>query len=349
MSGSPPDQAPGAPHPREVSRLIGRAAQETAFRQALQSGRTPHAWLLEGPQGVGKATFAYAAARAILDPEGLSPTGLAIDPARPAARMAAARSHPDLFVVARAWDDQRKRYKTEIAADDMRAACQKLQRTASISPGRVLIVDAVDDCRRTASDALLKTLEEPPDGAVLFLIAHRPGAAPATLRSRCRRMTFSPLSADETAAVLHDVAGWPLDDAKAAAATAEGAPGRALAMETGGDAVRLVEAALDPARALDDVRLDAAAHRLASAVTGRDAATLWLSACEAMLKKVALDARAAAAGPKARPLRAARLARLQGELRAHFDAVERLNLDKRGAMLEAAWRIRDAWAETAPR
>jgi DNA polymerase-3 subunit delta' len=87
-------------HPRHASRLMGCEAPEQAFLAALERGRLHHAWLLVGPEGLGKATFAYRAARRLLGarPEpALGPLGA--DPEDSVSRQVAARSHPDLLVL----------------------------------------------------------------------------------------------------------------------------------------------------------------------------------------------------------------------------------------------------------
>src|SRR4051812_20050047 len=90
------------PHAREVYELQGQAAAETAFEAARARARLHHAWLLTGPEGVGKATFAYRAARRLLGAPADARHGiLGVDPEHPVARQVAARSHPDILVLER--------------------------------------------------------------------------------------------------------------------------------------------------------------------------------------------------------------------------------------------------------
>ncbi|MGH6994589.1 MAG: hypothetical protein ACREES_02755, partial [Stellaceae bacterium] len=141
------------PSPRENAALIGHAAAEAAFLSAYNAKRLPHAWLLAGPAGIGKATFAYRAARFLLaQPEagaGLfgdaaPATALAIPPESPVFRLVASGAHPDLLVVERAWDEKRKRLRSEIVVDDARAIAAFLHLTPSQGAWRVVIVDGVD-------------------------------------------------------------------------------------------------------------------------------------------------------------------------------------------------------------
>src|SRR5258708_10914671 len=86
-------------HPREVFDLTGHEAAEEALEATRARGRLHHAWLLTGPEGVGKATFAYRAARPLLGATPAPELGLlGSDPHAPAIRQVLARAHPDLVV-----------------------------------------------------------------------------------------------------------------------------------------------------------------------------------------------------------------------------------------------------------
>ncbi|MDX2277157.1 MAG: DNA polymerase III subunit delta' [Hyphomonadaceae bacterium] len=221
------DQEPKTPHPRETFSLVGHDEQEQALADALASGRIHHAWLLAGPKGLGKATLAYRFARAALGAKRIGPRPFDFDPEDTVARRINAQSHPDLFVLRRGYND-RGRPRREIAVDDAR----ELGGFFSLAPAeggmRVAIVDAVDDLNRNAANALLKTLEEPPARSVLLLICHAPGAALATIRSRCRRLAMRPLG-DEA---VRQAMGESADDALVT--LAKGRPGRAIALAAQG-------------------------------------------------------------------------------------------------------------------
>jgi DNA polymerase-3 subunit delta' len=224
--------AEAQPHPRDVYDYAHGEAVEGAFLHAFARGRLHHAWLLCGPEGMGKATFAYRAARRLLgakpDPErGL----LGASPDDPESRLIAARSHPDLMVLERQVEDGR--LKRNISVDDARQLPEFFAKAPSRAAFRVAIVDAADDMNINAANALLKTLEEPPERGVLFLVAHAPGRLMPTIRSRCRRLALRPW---EDAAVVEFLqARTPLGDAglTAVAAMAKGAPGRALTLASG--------------------------------------------------------------------------------------------------------------------
>ena len=220
-------------HPRDTYAFDGGEAAELAFLSALERGRLHHAWLLVGPEGVGKATFAYRAARRLLGAkpeERLGPLGA--HPEDPVCRQIAARAHPDLLVLERETDDGKVR--KSIPVEEAR----KLPDFFALSPGeakyRVAIVDAADDLNVNAANALLKTLEEPPERGVLFLVSHTPGALLATIRSRCRRLAFAPPPEDEAVKRVQARADLNAEDAIRLVRMARGAPGRALKLADSG-------------------------------------------------------------------------------------------------------------------
>jgi DNA polymerase-3 subunit delta' len=216
------DQEPGAPHPRLTYSLTGHDVQEAMLAEAL-GGRMHHAWLLSGPKGLGKASLAYRFARVALGarPNGKRP--LDVDTEDEIARKIAAQAHPDLFILRRGYNE-RGRPRREIAVDDARDLGHFFSLAPSQGGMRVAIIDAVDDLNRNAANAILKTLEEPPPRSVLLLVCHAPGAALATIRSRCRRLALKPLSDD----LVREALGGEADDALVK--LAKGRPGRAIAL-----------------------------------------------------------------------------------------------------------------------
>ena len=180
-----------APPPRATDALFGHADAEAALLAAYRGGRVPHAFLLVGPKGIGKATLAYRMARFVLaHPDPAAPavqaaTSLAVDPEHPVARRIAAQAHGDLLVLERTLNDKGV-LRQQIAVDDVRRTVSFFGSTAGEGGWRVAIVDAVDELNRSGANALLKVLEEPPQRALLLLVCHSAARVPATLRSRCR-------------------------------------------------------------------------------------------------------------------------------------------------------------------
>ncbi len=221
------DRLPGAPHPRERATLFGHAAAERVFLDAVASGRLHHAWLLTGQEGIGKATFAYRAARYLLA-GAPSPDTLAIDSGHPVFRKVAAQAHPDLVVVRRAPALEKKQAATEIRVDDVRAALARFGNTAGLGGWRVGIIDTAEELNASSANALLKMVEEPPPRTVFFILAHVPGRLLPTIRSRCRRLALAPLSRADILATLQDVGPpWSELDPRVAQAAADRADGSA--------------------------------------------------------------------------------------------------------------------------
>lgn len=211
--------------------LHGHDAAVAAFRDALDSGRIHHAWLVSGPEGVGKALFAAKAALRVLASD-LDAPGLDVPDDHPAARLVAAGSHPDLMRLERLPRENSAtgELARNINVDQVRGLQRLFNTTASMSPWRVVIVDSIDDLERGAANALLKNLEEPPPTSLFLLVSHAPERLLPTIRSRCRSLRLSALDDDAMTSALR--AALPEADGKEIAelaAAGQGSPGRALA------------------------------------------------------------------------------------------------------------------------
>lgn len=279
--------------PREMALLIGHADAERALLEAYQGTRIPHAWLIGGPPGIGKATLAYRLARFVLAhpdpkaPEVQQATSLAVDPEHPVARRIAAQAQGDLLVLERVINEQTGKLYTVIRVDDVRRSVSFFGSTAGEGGWRIAIVDAVDDLQREGANALLKVLEEPPERTLLLLISHAPGRELPTIRSRCRRLLLRPLETTDVACAVQAATGRDAGDAEVvqAAAAADGSVGRALRF-LDGPALALRQRVLDLFAQLPnpDPR---ALHALGEALSGSEPQTLaafmdmvnaWLSA-----------------------------------------------------------------------
>ena len=204
-AGDEPDRLAGFPHPREATHLVGHHDAQAAILEGLRQGKLHHAWLIGGPEGIGKATFAYMVAKQLLGLKGgPAPAGdrLDVDPARQASRLVSNLAHPDLVVLRRQPATDKKAAATMIAVETVRRALDVFASTPSDGGWRVCVVDSADDLNASAANALLKVLEEPPARAIFLIIAHQPGQVLPTIRSRCRKLTLRPLAETEIAAVL---------------------------------------------------------------------------------------------------------------------------------------------------
>src|SRR3954467_13186198 len=236
---------PQVRHPRETLLLQGHRDAELTLLRAYQSGRIPHAWLIGGAQGIGKATLGYRMARFVLahrDPtarEVQDARSLDVDPSHPVARHVAAGSHGALLTLERSLNDKGV-LRTVITVDETRETIAFFGSTAAVEGWRVCIVDTVDELNANAANALLKVLEEPPRQSLFLLRSHAPARVLPTIQSRCRKLPLRPLAtADVVRAAAQTAQIPPGDPALAeAAAAAEGSVARALTL-LGGVAVQL--------------------------------------------------------------------------------------------------------------
>lgn len=242
------------PLPRETVRLFGHDTPWALFRDAVGQGRAHHAWLLTGPRGIGKASFAHRAAALVLGED--------------TAPLVASGSHPALRVLTRRPNEKTGKLSAQIVVGDIREMEEKLVRRSAPDGGwRVVIIDAAEDMNPSAANALLKTLEEPPARFLFLLVSHAPGRLLPTIRSRCRVLPLDVPSAEDGGWAL--AAAAPDLDMVAAGrllALAEGSPGEALRLQAqGGDAVygELVALLSDLPRSVDRAALTALAEQIA--------------------------------------------------------------------------------------
>lgn len=235
------------PTPRETADLIGHEATERDLLAAWNGGRLPHAWLIGGISGIGKATLAFRFARFALArglPEATSglfgasapETTLYLPPEHPVFRRVRAGGHADMLTVERKFDEKRGKMKSDIAVDDVREVSAFLRRTTAEGGWRVVVIDGVEQMNASGHNALLKILEEPPERALLLLVTEAPGGLLPTIRSRCRKLLLPPLAETLVGDLLaRHRPDLPETDRAALAHLSEGSIGRALALaEAGG-------------------------------------------------------------------------------------------------------------------
>lgn len=230
-----------------MSSPVGHDAVIADFLSAMRSPRMHHAWLFVGPEGVGKAMAATALAKRLLcEAAGpaLSDDRLCVPENHPIARFVDAHTHPDFILLDRLPKDmtavrevERRDWPADlerarnITIEQVRALGTTFALTPSYSRSRVVLVDSIDDMERGAANALLKSLEEPPQGTIFLLISHAPGRLLPTIRSRCRTLRFGALDNDSMQVVLRR--SLPNIDKSELAALVDaggGSPGQALGL-----------------------------------------------------------------------------------------------------------------------
>ena len=229
--GAAPPQTAGA----GFASLVGHEGPVQALHRAVTRNRLPHAILLHGPSGVGKATCAGILAQAL---------NCEISDFKDACgscvscRKVSRGLHPDVLWV------EPLTGKIRIA----QVAVRSSSRTAGPEPPhepivswigyrpyegtrRVVVIDDADAMTTQSQNALLKTLEEPPGSLLLLLVTARPGSLLSTIRSRCQPLRFQPLPLNLLRAHLEEAEGLPSDEARQRAALAPGSVGRAMSLD----------------------------------------------------------------------------------------------------------------------
>lgn len=355
MSSEPEesDRLPGWPHPRETLELAGHEVAERAFLDAVGQGRLHHAWLIGGPEGVGKATLAYRIARFLLSGGGVT---LDVPAHDPAARRIAAQAHPDLLVLRRPWDDKAKRLKSVLTVDEVRRLAGFFGRHAGAGGWRVVIVDTVDHMNASAANALLKLLEEPPQRALLLLVSHAPARLLPTIRSRCRTLILRPLPADDLVEVIGRHLDEPQEEADRLllAYLANGSIGRALqlASQDGVALYRDLSAMFADLPALDVDALHKLAGRFGPGADGERAFRVMTELFGDAVKSVIHLKSGDAAAPPGTAGDALMRAAERGQLDRWLSAWDKmttvfrdtlaLNLDRRQAFLTACFHVQSA-------
>src|SRR3954453_17591949 len=144
--------------------ILGQDKAVDRFADAWAGRKVHHAWLLAGPKGVGKSTFAHAAARRVLAEAAAWAFDLPdIDSNddHPIVKLVEARSHPDFRWLERLVNEKTGNLNRNIKVDQVRELGQFLSLCAALSPWRVVVIDTVDDLETEGANALLKMLEEP--------------------------------------------------------------------------------------------------------------------------------------------------------------------------------------------
>ena len=281
--------------------IFGQDRAVEQFVTAWRRGSLHHAWLLAGPKGVGKATFARDAATRVLA-EAAGPAvdapGLQTPDDHRIARLVEAGSHPDLRWLERLTNDKTDNLARNITVDQVRSLGDLFDLTPALSPWRVVVTDSIDDLEKSAANALLKMLEEPPANTIFFLVSHAPGRLLPTIRSRCRRLDFQALDDDAMTSVLSNALPEQKDlQLNRVIAAAGGSAGRALSLAAL-DLISLEEKALKILRQGDPT--NGRRSDLALELGKRGASDRYAAFLEILPSVIAREARSLSGAPRQR-------------------------------------------------
>ena len=231
------DVLDGASHPRLSSKLIGHKKAFQTFYKCQLDQKLHHAWILSGPRGIGKATLAWKIVAELANES--HETKAPMKSKEVIRQKIAALSLSNLFLCRRPYDEKVKRLKKFITIDEIRKLKSFFQMSAIENEWRVAIVDCADELNKSAANALLKLLEEPPNKSILLIVSNQPGRLSATLRSRCRSLHLNKLSASEIEEVLslsnYDIEQESVNDRLILSIIADGSVGIAItAINQGG-------------------------------------------------------------------------------------------------------------------
>jgi DNA polymerase III subunit delta' len=310
-------------HPRYATSIIGHDAAMTGFKAAFTSGRPHHAWLITGPSGIGKASFAYNVAKFVLSQHQDEPQ---------VQRWIHARAHPDLAVLERTLNDAKpKKLRAEISVDDGRRFIDFFARTSGSGGWRVGLVDSADDLNTESANALLKLVEEPPSKTLILLTCDAPGKLLRTLKSRCRRLPLSALSGEQTARVLMSLPLEPALDPTALQRVLDicgGRPGFALQL-LGSEGAKAFHA-FTTAKRLDAATRNAIGFHFATRALAQQDFDVFMGLFLEWLAE------------RAKVSQDAALAALYGHLTQQQNIVGGYNLDRRTAVMDILAQVDQA-------
>jgi DNA polymerase III subunit delta' len=331
MSEEQPGVLEGAIPPFENARLFGHGDAEEFLAQSYRSGKGHHAVLIEGPEGIGKATLAFRFANYVLshpDPA-LAPERIGDpDPASAVSRQIASGASHNLLHLSRPVDEKTGKVKSAITVDEVRRAGRFFSQTSGTGNWRIVIIDPADDMNRNAANAILKILEEPPKRALFLVLSHAPGKLLPTIRSRCLPLKLSPLDDVALGAALANL-GLNAEPGSVLFDQAKGSVSEALKLINygGGDIIEAYRQVI----AADGPAARRSMHKLADALSGKDSDTIFGFFTSYLGDDIMSRARAAAG--EGRLAAAERMARLYSDVTERLTVSQAYNLDRKQTIL----------------
>lgn len=335
MSDPTPGVLDGAIPPKLNTRLFGHAAGEAFLAQGYRGGKGHHAILMEGPEGIGKATLAFRFANHVLshpDPETAPPMLSDPDPQSAVSRQIASGASHNVLHLTKPADEKTGRVKSAITVDEVRRAGHFFSQTSGTGNWRIVIIDCADDLNRNAANAILKILEEPPRRSLFLVLSHAPGRLLPTIRSRCQPLRLLPLDdAAMRASLRHLGIGLKgAQEEETILSLSGGSVAQALKIVNYGG-LDIIDA-FDKVLASSGPAARKAVHKLADALSGKDADAAFSFFTDHLADHLMREAhKAARSGDLAAADRFARLTTLTAERLAVSAAY---NLDRKQTILD---------------
>ncbi len=331
----------GAIAPVSNTQLFGHEDAEAFLAHSYKSGKGHHAILIEGAEGIGKATLAFRFSNHVLsypDPANAPDAISDPNPEAPVSRQLASGASHNLLHLTRPVDEKTGKVKSAITIDEVRRAGRFFSQTSGTDSWRIVIIDPADDLNRNAANAILKILEEPPKRAMFLVISHAPGKLLPTIRSRCQPLRLSPLGDDNLLRSLDNL-GLTLDGGKTretVLSMSKGSVARALKLLNYGG-VDIV-GAFDAVLAANGPAATKAMHNLADILSAKESDVVFTFFLEHLgdhlidrARQFAMDGEIASAD---------RIARLSSEIVEKITVSQAYNLDRKQTILSVMEAVR---------
>ncbi|MCM2293015.1 DNA polymerase III subunit delta' [Allorhizobium sp. BGMRC 0089] len=330
----------GAISPARNTALYGHEVAEQFLADGYRSGKLHHAILVEGPEGIGKATLAFRFAHHVLshpEPE-LAPASLSDpDPESSIGRQIASGASHHLLHVTRPRDEKTGRAKTAITIEEIRKVGHFFSQTSGTGNWRIVILDPADDMNRNAANAILKVLEEPPKRSLFLVLSHAPGKLLPTIRSRCLPLRLQPLSKVHLLNAMDKLGIAVQPDQQAQLA--------ALSSGSVAEALKLLNyGGLEIIQAFDDILASEGAearfkmHKLADVLSAKDSDVIFQFFIDHLIEHVCEGAHAAAM--RGDLGRADHLSRLASTVTERIGLASAYNLDRKQTLLDLVADVR---------
>ncbi|MEN9895187.1 MAG: polymerase delta prime subunit protein [Pseudomonadota bacterium] len=342
MSEDRPGILDGAIAPADNLRLFGHDAAQDFLAQAYRSGKSHHAILIEGPEGIGKATLAFRFANHVLahpDPHQAPDHVTDPDPQSPIFRQISSGASHHLLYLSRPVDDKTGKVKSAIPVDEIRKAGKFFSQTSGTGNWRIVIVDPADDLNRNAANAILKILEEPPKRAMFLVLSHAPGKLLPTIRSRCQTLSLAPLSDADMLSCFENLSLTINPQMlPTILKAAKGSVSEALKLvHYGGlEIMEVFTAVLETAGPKSRQSM----HKLADAMAAKDNETLYTFFRSQITSEIEIRAKQAALNGNL--VGAERLARLASDVTERLTIADAYNLDRKQTVISVLGEFKDA-------